>query len=216
MSPRLDLPLAIVAWFVGFAWVARTGSWTLLAVFAVTLATRLLVGDRATRRLFARNSSAVVLGVSAALVSILMTRLLYAPIVALIPDFAYATHKLYGIMNAEGYRQWRLLLVILLVVVSEEIVWRGRLLSRDETVNVLGAAVPVSTRPLSWQIAQALLCAAIYGTAHVPSGSVLLVFLAGSLGAMWALLRIVTGSLWAPVIAHALWDIAVLIVWPVV
>ena len=90
---------------------------------------------------------------------------------------------------------------------AEEIVWRGRMLSPDDETRA---------RHVPWHVAQALFFSLVYGFSHASSGSVLLVVIAFGFGAGWALLRIATGSLWAPLVAHALWDVVVLIMWPVV
>ncbi len=206
MSRRLDVPLALGAWLIGFAWVARTGSWMPLAVLQVAVATRLVVGDPGTRRLFAPRAMAFAVGVSAALLTVVATYALFGPISQTAPEFSTGTRHLYGILRSEGYAPLPLLIVIMIVVVAEEIVWRGRLLGTDPDV---------AARPIPWQVAQALLYAAVYGFAHATSGSILLSFIAFGFGTVWGLLRIATGSLWAPIIAHALWDVAVLVLWPV-
>jgi membrane protease YdiL (CAAX protease family) len=206
MSRRLDVPLALAAWLLGFAWVARTGSWMPLAVAQVAVAARLVVADPVTRRLFIPRSVPIAIGFSGALISVVGTYALFGPLSQAVPVLATATRDLYGVLHAEGYRPWSLLTVVLIVVAAEEIVWRGRLFDQGGEER---------SRPLTWQVAQSLLYAAVYGFAHATSGSALLTFVAFALGAAWALMRITTGSLWPPFIAHALWDVAVLIVWPV-
>jgi membrane protease YdiL (CAAX protease family) len=206
MSTRLDLPIALAVWLTGFAWVARTGNWTVLAVLQVLAAARLVAGDPVTRRLLRPSSFATAIGFSAGLLSIVLTYVLYFPFSELLPDFPRAVRDLYAIMNSAGYDRWALVSIILVVIAAEEIVWRGRMLERG---------VGGSPHPLAWKVAQSLLFGAIYAAAHYTSGSGLLVFVAFAFGAAWALLRILTGSLWAPLVAHVLWDMAVLMVWPV-
>ncbi len=206
MSRRLDVPLALGAWLIGFAWVAHTRSWMPLAVLQVSVATRLVVGDPATRALFKPRSMAFALGISAALLTVVATYSLFGPISEAVPAFGAAIRRLYAVLRSEGYAPLPLTIVILTIVAAEEIVWRGRMLGGDET----------SSRPVPWQVAQALLYAAVYGFSHSSSGSILLVFIAFGFGAIWALLRLASGSLWAPLVAHALWDMAVLILWPVI
>jgi membrane protease YdiL (CAAX protease family) len=47
------------------------------------------------------------------------------------------------------------------------------------------------------------------------AGSFLLVACAFACGAVWGTLRVATGSLAAPIVAHVVWDLGVLLVWPV-
>ena len=206
MSPRLDLPIAYLVWLTGFAWVARTGSWVVLAVLQVLAAARLLAGDPDTRRLLKPGRLALVVGLAGAALSVVLTYGLYTPFSALFPRFAGAVRELYVVMNSAGYERGALVAIVTVVIVSEEVVWRGRVLD----MNANG-----TRRTLGWQIAQSLLFGALYAVAHLTSGSGLLVFIAFAFGAAWALLRILTGSIWAPLIAHLLWDMAVLVVWPV-
>jgi membrane protease YdiL (CAAX protease family) len=205
MSSRLDLPIALVVWLTGFAWVARTGSWTVLAVLQVLAAARLVTGDPMTRRLLRPSRLTTAIGLAAGLLSIVLTYALYGPLSQLFPELPRALRRLYGIMNSLGYEPWALASIILVVIAAEEIVWRGRMLERG---------ADGSSRPLAWKVAQSLLFGAIYAAAHSTSGSGLLVFVAFAFGAAWALLRVLTGSLWTPLVAHALWDMAVLVVWP--
>lgn len=206
MSPRLDLPIGYLVWLTGFAWVARTGSWMVLAVLQVLAAARLLAGDPDTRRLFRPSGLAVVVGLAGAVLSVILTYGLYTPFAALFPRFAGAVRELYVVMNSAGYERGALVAIVTVVIVAEEIVWRGRVLD----MNAGG-----TRRTVGWQIAQSLLFGALYAVAHLTSGSALLVFIAFAFGAAWALLRILTGSIWTPLIAHVLWDMAVLVVWPV-
>ncbi len=206
MSPRLDLPIAYIVWLTGFYWVARTGSWTVLAVLQVLAAARLVAGDASTRQLFRRNGVALLVGVAGAAASIALTYGLYGPISELFPRFPIAVRNLYDVMNSAGYERWALVVIVTVVIVAEEIVWRGRILD----------ATNPTRRTLGWKIAQSLVFGALYGAAHSTSGSGLLVFIAFAFGTAWALLRMLTGSLWAPLVAHVLWDMAVLVVWPVV
>jgi len=49
MSRRLDLPIAALAWFGGFAWVGWKGSWEPLAALAVRAAAQIVRGVRCLR-----------------------------------------------------------------------------------------------------------------------------------------------------------------------
>jgi membrane protease YdiL (CAAX protease family) len=56
--------------------------------------------------------------------------------------------------------------------------------------------------------------ASLYALAHAPVGSPLLVVVAFGCGLMWSGLRAYTGELVAPLTAHLVWDVCVLIVRP--
>ena len=204
MSPRLDLPIAVAAWLLGFAWVGTTGSWTPLAVLAVLAAGRLLLRDPITRRLLRLDARAVALGLAGGGAMIAATSLGHRLLAGAFPTFAGATRGLYALLNAEGYRWPALAVLILLVATCEEIIWRGRAL------EPAGGGARLDGRAL----AQVAAVAALYGAATLASGSLLLAAVALACGLAWGLLRAAGGSLWPAILAHATWDLAVLIVWP--
>ena len=45
-------------------------------------------------------------------------------------------------------------------------------------------------------------------------GSLLLVVCAFVCAIVWGIMRLASGSLVAPIVAHVLWDLGVLVVWP--
>lgn len=205
MSPRLDLPVAVAAWLLGFAWVGRTGSWTPLAVLAVLAAARLVLGDPGTRRLLAPGAGGLLLGVAGAAALIGATYGLYRPLAALFPALPGATRGLYGVLNAAGYRPHELGALVLLISVCEEVIWRGRPLA--------GAAA--GPRRLDGRaVVRVAAVALLYGGASLASGSLLLGALATGCGFTWGLLRVAGRSLWPAILAHAAWDLAVLVGWP--
>jgi uncharacterized protein len=85
-----------------------------------------------------------------------------------------------------------------LIILSEEIVWRGAVQNAVEARG-LPAAVGVGV---------------LYGIAHLPAGSWLLAGVAAAAGTYWALLRHVSGGLVAPLLAHLVWDALVLVFLP--
>jgi len=220
MSPRLDLPLAVAAWLVGFAWVGRTGSWTPLAALAVLAAARLLAGDPGTRRLLAAGPGQLAIGALSGLAMVLVTYAAYPLAARLFPGLPGATHELYGVLNASGYRPAALAGLVLLLSGCEEVIWRGRTLGAGSSGLVGSPGSPGSPglagpgRLDRQALVRVGVAALAYGLATLPSGSVLLVALAAACGLAWGLLRAATGSLWPAVVAHAVWDLAVLVAWP--
>jgi membrane protease YdiL (CAAX protease family) len=205
MSPRLDLPIALAAWLLGFAWIGLTGSWTLLVLLAVLAAGRLVAGDPATRRLLRLDGRAAGLGLAGGGAMVAATYAGHGLLAGAFPPFAGATRGLYALLNAEGYRPPALAALILLVATCEEVIWRGRAL---EPAGGSGARLSGPA------LARAAAAAALYGAATLASGSLLLGALALACGLAWGLLRTAGRSLWPAILAHATWDLAVLVVWP--
>jgi membrane protease YdiL (CAAX protease family) len=203
LSPRLDLPIALVAWLLGFRWLVHGGSFALLATLAVAAALRLLA-DPATRGLLRwPGGRALGLGAGAGLLSVAATYLLYPPLSRGLPPLAESTAGLYRLLGAGRLAPALLLLLVLVVGAAEEVVWRGR---------SLAAAGGPALGP--GEVQRALSAAALYGLAHVASGSWLLPLLAFACGVGWGLLRLATGSLWPPLVAHLLWSGTVLLLRP--
>jgi membrane protease YdiL (CAAX protease family) len=207
MSPRLDLPIAVACWLLGFAGVRVTGSWTPLAILAALAAGRLALGDPGTRRLLRPSVGSLMLGLLGGVAMIGATHGLYRAIVPLFPDLPGATRELYGLLNAGGYGRPALGALVALLSLCEELVWRGRPLSQPEAES---GARAIDRRAGVRVAAVALL----YGVASLASGSLLLGLVATCCGLAWGLLRVAGRSLWPAVLSHAVWDLAVLVVWP--
>lgn len=204
MSPRLDLPVAVAAWVLGFFWVGRTGSWAPLAALAALVAARLVLGDPGTRRLLRPRPRDLALGAAGGAALVGATYGLYGPLAQAFPALPGATRGLYGVLNAGGYRPAALGALVLLMSACEEVAWRGR------TLPGAAGAGRLDRRALLRAVGLALL----YGAASLPSGSLLLGALSSGCGLAWGLLRVAGGSLWPPILAHAAWDLAVLVAWP--
>jgi membrane protease YdiL (CAAX protease family) len=207
MSPRLDLPIAVACWLLGFAWVRLAGSWTPLAVLAALAAGRLALGDPGTRRLLRPSAGSLVLGAVGSVAMIGATYGLYRALVPLFPALPGATRGLYGLLNAGGYRPPALGALVVLLSLCEELVWRGRPLSD-------AVAEPGAGLVRGGGVARVAAVALLYGAASLASGSLLLAALATCCGFGWGLLRVAGRSLWPAVLTHAAWDLAVLVVWP--
>jgi NADH dehydrogenase len=86
--------------------------------------------------------------------------------------------------------------LLLLIVLGEEIVWRGAI------------TLPLAARLGPW--AGVLLGAVAFAVAHVPLGMPVLLLAALGAGAFWSALAIKTRSLVPALVSHVLWDLAVL------
>lgn len=123
------------------------------------------------------------------------------------PALLVATTELYGVLHAGGYGRIALATLVVVISACEEIVWRGRPLEEAELRSGTHPLTPAAT-------AQVLLVALLYGACHLTSGSFLLALLAAACGLAWGLLRVAGRSLWPSILAHAAWDLAVLVAWP--
>jgi membrane protease YdiL (CAAX protease family) len=208
LSPRLDLPLAVAAWMLGFLWIGLRGSWLPLAALAVLLAARLVAGDPGTRALLRPSWAGLALGLVGAAALIGATYGLYRPCAALFPGLPAATRGLYSLLNAGGYPPAALALLVLVMSVCEEVAWRGRTLSAADA----GTGARRLDGAALWRVVAVGL---LYGAAGFGSGSPVLVALSAGCGVAWGLLRVAGGSLWPAIVAHALWDLAVLVGWPI-
>jgi membrane protease YdiL (CAAX protease family) len=60
-----------------------------------------------------------------------------------------------------------------------------------------------------------VLSAAIYALVHVWSFNVMLIAAAAVCGGFWGLLFLAKGRLWPCIISHAVWDVMILLLWPI-
>jgi membrane protease YdiL (CAAX protease family) len=94
------------------------------------------------------------------------------------------------------------LALLIVIVAGEEIIWRGAL--------GLGVAAKLGAWPA------VLISAGAFTLAHASIGSPVLLVAAALAGAAWTYLAIRTRSLWAPFVAHLLWDVGLLWLTPLI
>lgn len=196
---RFALVCAAVWLFGTFAsryvnlWVGVGGAALLLAGLTLLRERELL------RSLFAPTPARILLGAVGGLAQIAVTYTLYPVLSGVWPWLAHATRELYVILGATN--TLGPLVIIPLVIVSEEVVWRGVV---QETFSARCAPFVC-----------AMVTAFIYGFCHFPTHPLLPV-LALLCGLYWGAWRALTGSLLTPLIAHLLWDLCVFILAPLV
>ncbi len=193
-----DVPALVIPplWALG-AWQARTyGLWGALGVTAALLAVVVLVLEG--RAVIGRGPHARLwpLGIGAGLVMALGTTALFGPAVKAFPTLFADVSRLYGAFGDPGSPSALLLLPV--IVICEEMVWRGAVQS----------ALAVRMRWLPAAVVGAL----VYALAHAPFGSPALVLTCAVAGLCWGALRGLTDSLLASMAAHLVWDFAVLVV----
>ena len=197
-QPALAL-VCVVAWAAAAASSARLGIWIGLGGCAVGLGVLVWTIDRATLRAELQPTVRLVLvGAVVGLAMSAATHLLYPPIARAAPFVAGDTARLYAAFRATSLPVAALVLAP--VVLGEELVWRG--VVQGVLVHRSGPRAGVG------------LAALVYALAHAPVGSALLVVVALACGIVWGALRAATGSLVPSLVAHVLWDVLVLLAWP--
>lgn len=197
---RPHAALACVAlWCVGAAASRSVGLWLGVGTAAVAIgALAVTFEGRTLRPLFRVDARALLSGVAMGAAMTAATLALYAPIAAAVPSVGLDVERLYATFGAPSLA--RLALLLPLVIACEEMVWRG----------VVQAALARRVGP----VAAALVGAAVYAAAHALAGSLTLVLACVGCGLCWGALRAFTRGLVAPLIAHLMWDLAVLVIWP--
>jgi membrane protease YdiL (CAAX protease family) len=115
----------------------------------------------------------------------------------------FAPGQVADIYASRGETSPALVATILLVWIgpAEEIFWRGYV-QRS-----------IADRWGSWK--GYLLASLIYALVHIWSFNFMLVMAALVAGLFWGMLFVRTGSIWPGIISHALWDVAIFILWPI-
>jgi membrane protease YdiL (CAAX protease family) len=194
-------------WFAAACCLVWTGSAVLSRLVGVWLAVggvalflgvlSPLIGHSIRPRLKLRLP-ALGFGIGAGAAMTAVTYLLFPLVRHLVPEVVTQSAALYNTFGqAAG---WRAVLFLPLVVVGEELVWRG----------VVQEALTRRFGP----VRGTLLAVAVYGLAVVPVGSPLLVAIALSCGLFWSVLRAWTGSLIAALACHLVWNSFVFLIAP--
>lgn len=188
-------------WFLG-AWQSRSlGIWPAVGTTASILGLlAIAVEHRALRADLGADGPRVALGVAVGLAMAWLTELLFRPVTAVVPAIGSDVAGLYRAFGDPGPRAVLLLLPI--VVAAEEIVWRG------VVFGALARRLPT--------VAAIVAASVLYALAHAPIGSTALVLTCLCAGVCWTALRAWSGSLAAAIVAHLVWDLAVLVVRPIV
>lgn len=92
------------------------------------------------------------------------------------------------------------ILLVLVIGLGEEIFWRGFFQKQLED---------------KYGFTGVILAAGAYTLVHLPSGNPMLIVAAAVCGGFWGFMFYFFRSIWANMISHALWDVAIFILWPV-
>jgi membrane protease YdiL (CAAX protease family) len=198
----LIVAAATVLWAAGFALGRQTGALypTLGATAALLTAVSLWLLPEVRRALVPPSLGVgvadLLVGVFAGGASLLVTYLLYPLAAASFPGLGVEVQGLYALAAVSGgVAVW-----MLVIIVAEEVIWRGALLSalRGHRRAAVSFGAPI-------------VAAIPYALAQGGSGSLWLVAAAGALGLAWGgLAQLRGGRLVAPLVAHLLWTPVVL------
>lgn len=175
-------------------WIGTGG-----AALVCVLLLRRLPNPPAIRKADVTASSAAV-GLTVGFVMSLATWILYPVSLDLVPSISREVPKLYALLRQPPGPVWAFPILVM-VVTTEEWVWRGLAIDLLSKSGHAGRAV--------------LLSALIYVLPQIAFRSPLLVVVALVCGLIWGALRVWTKGLVAPLLAHLLWNLLVFVLFPV-
>jgi len=188
----IGLVVAAAAWGLLFG-VGRVAFWSRAAAAGLAIGAYAVIAQRSTIGALLRPTVAdVAIGVAGAVV-------LYAVFWAgdrilrrWLPATAAQVDDLYGVRSVPASDRLPIPAVLLLVGPCEELFWRGLVQARAGFAVALAGYAAVHL----WERKPVLVLAAVVG------------------GAFWGALFAWRGTLVAPIVSHALWDLAVVVWFP--
>lgn len=141
---------------------------------------------------------AALIGLSTGALMTALTYPAYAVGVRLVPSLAGAVEAEYA--DTGIAHNLSLLPALVVIVFAEEVLWRGSL---------------VALMPKAKVHEKALLSVLLYTACQTAHGSTVVVLVAAACGMVWVLLRLLTGSLIAPLLSHLVWTLTVMVLLPV-
>ncbi len=190
--------LAFALWYFAFQ-VELWNFWARLSLAAATLATSalMLLSDRA--KLFQVRGRDLVIGVASALVLYGVFWVGRQLAVTILP---FASEQI-GAVYAQKEQLdpvWIGLLLFFLVGPSEEIFWRGFVQRRlSERFSPLGALLTTT---------------ALYALVHIWTLNLILILAAFVVGLFWGWLYQHERNVIPVMLSHALWDVVIFVLWP--
>lgn len=188
----VGIVLAAVAWGALFG-LGRADFWSRAAVAGVAIGAYAIVVQRSELEDLLRPTVVdVVIGVAAAAVLYGVFWCGDSILRRWLPAAAAQVDDLYGVRSADRPARPPITAVLLVVGPCEELFWRGLVQARAGVLLALAAYAAVHL----WERKAVLVLAAIVG------------------GAFWGGLFAWRGTLVAPIVSHALWDLAVVVWFP--
>ncbi len=203
------LGLATIAWVLNFVALARLGTWAPFAITGTALVVAALVFGAVPSTQLRPSLGTVGVGLLAGVLMVVLTHGAYTVLALLVPEVRTATSRLRDLVNVGGFSPGARAGLIAVIATSEEVLFRGAL-PRPHAARRGHPRLGVARTDM----AQIVIFAAVYALATVALGSLLLVLCAFVCAIVWGILYLASGSLVAPILAHILWDLGVLLVWP--
>jgi uncharacterized protein len=198
--------LALTGWVACFGVLMVTGAWTPFAFLGVALVFLVVSQGAVSRDLLRPSLRVVVQGVASGAAMVLATHLAYRVVVSVLPSVGEATRELIELLAVPGFSPIERATLITVIAACEEVIFRGLI------------PAPARARGGGWPTRAELLrigaSTGAYALTTAPLGSPLLMACALVCGSLWAAMRVTSGSLVVPVLAHTIWDLGVLLVWP--
>lgn len=195
--------VAVAAWLVNFAALARFGTWIPFAVTGAALTAAALLLRVVPAPLLVPSLATIGAGLGMGVVMAGVTHAAYAVVAQSWPGARAATAALVDLLDVGGFSAAARAGLVVVIATSEEVIFRGPIPVRPHPHAGAGSLA-----------AQVVVSSALYAAACLTLGSPLLLLVAFLCGLTWALMRVVSRSLVAPIIAHVVWDLGVLVVWP--
>lgn len=203
--------LAVMAWLIGFVLLLRFGTWLSFAILGPALATLAIAIDPGVRRLLRPSLSRVGLGLAAGSLMVMVTQVVFFWMIGAVPEIGIVGIRLYELLQLGSPSSILHVGLIAAIAGSEEVIFRGALLGQAAQGNSKVVQSPTYSERM------VVIASAIgYALAMLSLGSGLLVLCAFGCAIAWGGLRVISRSLVAPIVAHIVWIIGVLVVWPLV
>ena len=202
------LTFALLGWLLCFAVLAQLGTWTPFVFVGLILVSLALQSSAVPLRQFQASRRSVQVGLGVGVLMVLVTHVVYDRLASVFPAVQRGTLQLFSLVEGVGFSRPARAALIVVIASCEEILFRGLLPCTPRgTQRAFGL-------PLNRELGGILGWSAVYALTTVPLASPLLVLCAFACGTVWATLRVATGSVLVPILAHVLWDLGVLLVWP--
>lgn len=115
------------------------------------------------------------------------------------PSLMVQLEGLYSVV--QPIELWHYIVLFLIVIPGEEFFWRGYVLKRLTIKYSTWAAVVLSVL--------------LYASANLYAGSILLILATLLAGSVWSLIYLYTKNIWAVILSHIIFDLLLLIIFPV-
>lgn len=198
----IPILVAAILWFLMFSvWTAHWFNfWVGIAISALILMLIAFVLKRDMVKSFRLNWSGVVIGLSSAM---LLWGIFFVGDYLAAKLFDFASNQVDSIyaMKAGNSKLWIGLGLLFVMGPAEEIFWRGFV--QHSLMERFG----------EWR--GFIFATLVYALIHIWSFNFMLVMAALVCGIFWGLLYKKTKNLVPLIISHAVWDVAVFIVWPI-